>query len=534
MNSSLVSVIVPAYNEETRISACLDSVCSQTYANIEILCINDGSTDATLSIMQDYAKKDSRISIIDQENQGLGMSRNNALALCKGDFIVGIDADDVFLPNMIENALSCMDDDIDIVCFNTKLEHDGNDEAFMQQKAAYYCNKFEGKVAVNENCITKTSSNFWNKLWRAALIRDYDVRFGTVLYEDNVFFSCAVVHARYIYYLNEELYIHRLRQNSIMDRTYQRASLMPLDLMVCVEKIYAHLKRYDLLDTWKSLFLHIFKTQFNCLRNWLPADCSSMAISVANYVARKIKLTELHPDNAEILQMLSLSNLHKAEYLASNRKIFEEQISRTEKKIRTDISALSAGISDAMKLLGKFEDQQKEQRKEIRSLGQGLSALGEGLSAIAKDQVDCYQKLESEIRACESLVSDFNATFLERESEINSSYGRIADRLDGIANLIRENGIQMEREQKNREQEFSLLKQSLQQNEKRINDAAQKRHYESLLLQQGLLIRCRYYYYCVATICSWGKRKAKHIQKRQKLQGLHRAALEVRKRYFKY
>ena len=89
-----ISVIVPVYNVEKYLARCLDSIINQTLADIEIICINDGSTDNSLEILNDYAKKDSRIKIIDQTNAGLSCARNAGMQIAQGEYIGFVDSDD--------------------------------------------------------------------------------------------------------------------------------------------------------------------------------------------------------------------------------------------------------------------------------------------------------------------------------------------------------------------------------------------------------------------------------------------------------
>ena len=102
MDNALVSVIIPAYNVAEYIPFCLDSLISQTYKNLEIICVNDGSTDSTLDIIKEYAEKDSRIILIDKENGGLPSARNAGMNIAKGDYISFVDSDDVVSLDMIE------------------------------------------------------------------------------------------------------------------------------------------------------------------------------------------------------------------------------------------------------------------------------------------------------------------------------------------------------------------------------------------------------------------------------------------------
>ncbi len=97
------SIIIPVYNVEEYLAECIDSILSQDYNNIQILCINDGSTDNSLKLLEKYAKKDRRIKIFSQKNQGQGIARNVGIKNATGDYIMFIDPDDWILPNTLKN-----------------------------------------------------------------------------------------------------------------------------------------------------------------------------------------------------------------------------------------------------------------------------------------------------------------------------------------------------------------------------------------------------------------------------------------------
>ncbi len=97
MNNSMISVIVPVYNVEKYLSKCLDSIINQTYQNLEIICVDDGSTDSSPMILEEYAKKDSRIKIITRQNGGLSAARNTGVKNATGEFVSFVDSDDWIL-----------------------------------------------------------------------------------------------------------------------------------------------------------------------------------------------------------------------------------------------------------------------------------------------------------------------------------------------------------------------------------------------------------------------------------------------------
>lgn len=98
----MISVIMPVYNVENYIEKCLDSVCNQSFKDLEIICVNDGSTDNSLKLLEDYAKRDSRIKIITQENGGIGHARNTGLKNATGEYVLFVDSDDFLCENSLD------------------------------------------------------------------------------------------------------------------------------------------------------------------------------------------------------------------------------------------------------------------------------------------------------------------------------------------------------------------------------------------------------------------------------------------------
>lgn len=108
MNEPLVSVVIPVYNVENFVANALESVCAQTYKNIEIICVDDGSKDNSLSILNFHSEKDNRIKVISQENGGVSSARNNGIRNAKGEYICFLDSDDFMHPQCIELQLKAI------------------------------------------------------------------------------------------------------------------------------------------------------------------------------------------------------------------------------------------------------------------------------------------------------------------------------------------------------------------------------------------------------------------------------------------
>ena len=111
----MISVIVPVYNVEEYLEECLDSIQCQTYSNIEVILVNDGSTDHSQEICERYCKQDPRFRLINQENQGQSVARNNGVAASTGELITFVDSDDVVSAKYLGNLYAYMTEEIDLI-----------------------------------------------------------------------------------------------------------------------------------------------------------------------------------------------------------------------------------------------------------------------------------------------------------------------------------------------------------------------------------------------------------------------------------
>ena len=133
MDEKLVSVIIPAYNIEDYIGRCLDSIISQTYKNLEIIVVDDGSRDYTGEILDNYAKKDRRIKVIHKENGGVSSARNKGIEAAEGDYIGFIDGDDLIEPEMYKTLVDLLEEE------NADIAHCGYQMVF-PDRIDYYHN----------------------------------------------------------------------------------------------------------------------------------------------------------------------------------------------------------------------------------------------------------------------------------------------------------------------------------------------------------------------------------------------------------
>lgn len=217
-----VSVIIPVYNVEEYLKECLDSVIHQTFTDIEIICVNDGSTDNSLAILQEYADCDNRIKIINKQNGGLSSARNEGLKYVTGELCYFLDSDDYIKTNLFEYAVKIFDKyDIDYLCFGTEpfLENDDISQDYKDLEQ-YLKIKYTGLKEVDYCVGRDTNIHVWNKIYKTEHIKQYNLNFiNGLLYEDIYFVWYYLFTSKNAYFTPYKFHNYRLRKGSIMDDT---------------------------------------------------------------------------------------------------------------------------------------------------------------------------------------------------------------------------------------------------------------------------------------------------------------------------
>ncbi len=220
----MISIIIPVYNVEKYLSHCLDSVLAQTFSDFEVICINDGSTDNSLQILQKYLKKDDRIQIINQPNRGLSCARNAGLSIAEGKFISFIDSDDFVAPEFLEILYKTQQQTgSDIVgCDFEKIKDNKNhfNKQNKQLTTSIYKNALD-TLFDRKNFI---HFNVWNKLYKRDVIRNISFVPG-LFYEDWVFNCCVFPSINSFTWITEKLYGYRLSNESIMRSQFNNDKL---------------------------------------------------------------------------------------------------------------------------------------------------------------------------------------------------------------------------------------------------------------------------------------------------------------------
>lgn len=271
-----ISVILPVYKVEKYIRKCMESVLNQTYTNLEIILVDDGSPDNCGKICDQYAKRDSRVKVIHKKNGGAPAARNDAIDICTGDWIAYVDPDDWVEINEFEEIMKVAKrDNPDIIIFNTYL-NDGKSQKVMQAFPKNFVTENKKFIylmqlsALNKNYtpyMQEWSQGFpWDKLFKASLIKDNNIYWPTNLKanDDVVFCLHAFQYANKVSYINKTLYHYRMNPESIGHKFMPDRIQVDKDIydeMLRIKKMYNLDEKYDM-----ALYARIVSNMWLCTK----------------------------------------------------------------------------------------------------------------------------------------------------------------------------------------------------------------------------------------------------------------------------
>ena len=188
---TLVSIIIPVYNTAQYLKRCLDSIINQTLEDIEIICINDGSTDNSPQVLQEYAAKDNRIKLINQENQGLSCTRNNGMNLASGEYIGFVDSDDWIERDFYEKLYQAAQKyDADIAAAGILQNNGERSKPFLRIKKEQTAHITEEKYKL---CNIPRRCHVWNKIYRRKPLLDTGLKFPPKRIFEDIVWSHIVI-----------------------------------------------------------------------------------------------------------------------------------------------------------------------------------------------------------------------------------------------------------------------------------------------------------------------------------------------------
>lgn len=292
----LISIIIPFYNIEECLDRCLSTVLNQTYSNLEVICIDDGSTDNTLKILREYAQKDSRIKIIQQVNMGAAAARNFGLNVAKGKYVIFLDSDDYFELNLIELAVNKAEKfSTDIVIFkgdafdnltskrsflNDRIDHINNEESFSY-------------IDLKDNIFNSFLTVPWNKFYNRKFLENHNFLFQDLKRTNDLLFVCkTLVAAKKIVVIDKILVHYRIGRTKNLQATNERT---PLDFYRALYALKKYLEKESILiEVIKSYYKLVIDVsfynlnsissykKFNELKNFLKEE-GFKKLGITNY-----------------------------------------------------------------------------------------------------------------------------------------------------------------------------------------------------------------------------------------------------------
>ena len=303
----MISVIVPVYNVEEYLEECLESIKNQTYSNIEVILVNDGSTDNSQAICERYCQQDPRFHLINQENQGQSVARNNGVAASTGELITFVDSDDVVSAKYLGNLYAYMTEEIDLIECEYRVTRTVFDTLKELENPQIV---FEGnsEEAVIKCCNYGLSYSPVCKLYRRHLVEDFPFLTG-VIYEDIYHGVGLLKFIRKMVRLDYVGYYYREHSNSTMRRRFSEKNL---DLFSCCDKLVDLFALDEKLIPYIGKFLVQIVTTHH--KDFIEKNNPYQKL-YEEKLREYIKLVEKSPEVARTSKMVKLYRLAPKFYL---------------------------------------------------------------------------------------------------------------------------------------------------------------------------------------------------------------------------
>ena len=309
----IVSVVMPVYNAEKYLRECLDSVVGQTLREIEIICVDDGSKDNSLTILNEYAERDGRVHILTQKNQYAGVARNNGLAAAQGKYVIFLDSDDFFEPEMLEIAVKRAEEcRAQITLFGGWRYHleNGQDEPMswvVKEELMPLVQPFSAKDTA-QHVFQLTSPAPWNKLYLRSFVQSLDLQYQAISNSNDLFFTLsALAEAERIAYSTVKLIHYRVGQSTNLQSTRNKN---PTNFYQALLGLKNRLIERGLMDTFRASYL--VAAQENCDYNLRSISEEALSREQREEIRRSL-FEELpaEPERPEITVIVPVYNVEK-------------------------------------------------------------------------------------------------------------------------------------------------------------------------------------------------------------------------------
>ena len=296
----MISVIVPVYNVERYLEECLNSIQHQSYTNIEVILVNDGSTDHSKRICERYCEEDSRFHLLNQENQGQSVARNVGVAASTGEFIAFVDSDDIIQHNYLETLMQYMTEEVDIV--ESKFTVNKNEflaKNFKEIEILFEGNSEEAVKVVSNHLL---SVNPVTKLYRRAIVEAVPY-LEKLIFEDIYSGIGMLKYIRKIVKIDYVGYYYRQHATSTMHRKFTEKNLDVF--VVCDKLIDLYADKEELLPYIGSFLVHVATMHY---QDYIEKG-NPFAGFYNEKLAEYVTLTKKNPELAKKTRMIRLYNV---------------------------------------------------------------------------------------------------------------------------------------------------------------------------------------------------------------------------------
>lgn len=316
------SIIVPVYNVEQYIDECLNSILNQTLQDFEVICINDGSSDNSLEILNSFAKNDKRFIVISQENQGQGVARNNALKIANGEYIVFVDPDDWIEKNMLEEIYKTFKTtNTNVIEFNYKKynETSKNDKAISLaqhiKKNHSYKLKSNGSYNIKnlkKMLLYKIRLYPWVRAYSNSFLKNIGAIFSpTKRGEDQLFAFIVLFNAEKIQYLDKILYTYRIRKGSAINSVSTKSMGVFKNCKLLKDYMINHNFYNEYEQSFKKYRLHILSHNYNFIDSENKEKYISMCKEILNKEEFTVMMKTTKRNYSFLEKIFSIKNENK-------------------------------------------------------------------------------------------------------------------------------------------------------------------------------------------------------------------------------
>lgn len=302
----MISIIIPVYNVGDYIKECLESILKQTYSDLQVIIVDDGSTDSTMNIVKKYEDKFNNYTILNQQNQGVSVARNTAFNHIKGEYTIYIDPDDFLEPDMLENMLStAIKDKVDIVISQYYVYYGKDNERNYIEKYNVDFHKIYNNYEVMDLMLNyELQGQLWNKLFKTELLNQINFKFEPNRYIQDAFpVFKAIYKSKGISFINKPLYYYRQRVTSTV---HKKNAKLAEDYFHAMTSIINYIEDEKIKVKRKSLNIFKITVLSHFIAHYTNADKSNNLKSF-----KESKYSELSVRNKDFLFLNQISKEDK-------------------------------------------------------------------------------------------------------------------------------------------------------------------------------------------------------------------------------